>query len=158
MQSHPSVAAKWRTDTDSSTTVIRACAILATAVQCVVLVGLAAFVVMMTRVFQEITAAGSSDPRAMAQGIGEAFIPVVVAVGISVWGILGSVLIVTASNYRARWFYWASVALAIVHLLAIPFGTVYGVVFLVLLVIKRDKFRSERSARRPGTSLGVGGS
>jgi hypothetical protein len=150
------VSAKWRTDTDSSSTVIRACAILATAVQCAVLVGLAAFVVLVTRVFQEITASGSSDPRVMAEGIGQAMIPVVLAIGISVWGILGSVLIVVASNYRARWFYWASVALAIVHILTIPFGTVFGLVFLVLLVVKRDKFRSERAAERAATSAGSG--
>ena len=146
LQSHPSVAAKWRTDTDSSSPVIRACAIVATAIQCVVLVGLAAFAAAMSRVFEDITASGSSDPQAMADGIGEAMIPVVVAVGISVWGILGSVLIVTASNYRARWFYWASVTLAIVHILTVPFGTAFGLAFLILLVVKRDKFRVERLA------------
>jgi hypothetical protein len=31
--------------------------------------------------------------------------------------------------------------LAVVHILAFPFGTVFGLVFLVLLMVKRREFR-----------------
>ena len=116
-------------------------AILATAVQCAVVVGLALFVVGMLSTFRAITASGRSNPQLMAEGIGQAMVPVVLAVGVSTWGILGSVLIVAASRYRARWFYWSSVALAALHVLAFPFGTLFGLAFLVLLIVKRAEFR-----------------
>lgn len=76
----------------------------------------------------------------MAQGIGEAMIPVVLAVGVSGFGILGSVLIILASSYRAGWFFRSSVTLAVVHILAFPIGTAYGLAFLVLLLVKRREF------------------
>ena len=117
-------------------------AILATAVQCSVVVGLAFFVQDMIGTFRAITASGRSDPQLMAEGIGQAMVPVVLAVGVSTWGILGSVLIVAASKYRARWFYWASVSLAVLHIVAFPFGTVFGLAFLVLLIVKRAEFGS----------------
>ena len=117
-------------------------AILATAVQCSLVVGLAFAVLGMLSTFRAITASGRSDPQLMAEGIGQAMVPVVLAVGVSTWGILGSVVIVAASSYRARWFYWASVALAALHIVAFPFGTLFGLAFLVLLIVKRAEFRS----------------
>ena len=116
-------------------------AILATAVQCSVVVGLAFFVQGMISTFRAITASGRSDPQLMAEGIGQAMVPVVLAVAVSIWGILGGVLIVAASNYRDRWFYWASVSLAVLHIVAFPFGTAFGLAFLVLLIVKRAEFR-----------------
>jgi hypothetical protein len=117
------------------------CAIFATAVQCALLVGIFFFVLGMIETFREITASGESNPRVMAQGIGEAGVAVVLAVGVSGFGILGSVVLMVASSYRARWFFRLSVALAIVHVLAFPFGTAYGIAFLVLLLVKRREFR-----------------
>jgi hypothetical protein len=132
-------------DGDSTSNLIKGCAIVATLVQCVIFVGLGAFVFIAIGVFQGITASGTADPQAMAAGIATALVPVIVATGVSVFGTLGSVLIVLASNYRARWFYKASVVLAIAHLFAIPFGTIQGLAFLILLIVKRNDFR-ERTA------------
>jgi hypothetical protein len=117
------------------------CAVFATAVQCVLLVGIFFFILGMIETFREITASGESNPRVMAQGIAEAMVPVILAVGVSAFGILGSVVLIVASSYRARWFFRLSVTLAIVHILAFPLGTAYGIAFLVLLLVKRREFR-----------------
>ena len=122
------------------------CAIFATAVQCVLLVGIFFFVSGVLETFREITDSGESNPRVMAQGIGQAMVPIVVATSVSAFGILGSVVLIVASSYRARWFFRLSVALAIVHILAFPFGTAFGLAFLVLLLVKRREFRPRQAA------------
>jgi hypothetical protein len=116
-------------------------AALATAVQCTLLLGIASCTAKMVETFRAITASGSSDPQLMAQGIGQALVPVVLAVGFSTLGMLVSVVIIAASRYRARWFYSSSVASAIIHILTFPIGTAFGLAFLVLLIVKRREFR-----------------
>jgi hypothetical protein len=130
----------------TTSSVVRWCAILATAVQGVLLVGFVFFVLAILRTFREITASGEPNPQLMAQGVGEALIPIVLAAALSVWGILASVLIATVSRYRAKWFYRLSLVSAVLHVLAFPFGTAFGLAFLVLLLVKRAEFRAPAGA------------
>ena len=116
-------------------------AILGTAVQCSLLVGIAFFVAGMLKTFREITAGGVSDPELMTQGIGQALVPVVVALGVGVWGTFISLVTAIVSNYRSRWFFWSSAVFAVVYLIALPVGTMLGLAFLIFLIVKRREFR-----------------
>ena len=116
-------------------------AIFGTAVQCLLLVGIAFFIAGMITTFQEITAAGTSDPKLMAEGIGEALVPVVVALGVGVWGTFISLVTAIVSSYRSRWFFWWSAAFAVVYMIVLPLGTALGLAFLIFLVAKRSEFR-----------------
>ena len=116
-------------------------AVLATALQCTLLLGIAGCTATMLETFRAITDSGSSDPRLMARGMGQAMAPLVLTLFVSTLGMLVSVVMVAASSYRARWFYSASVASAIIHILAFPIGTAFGLAFLVLLLVKRREFK-----------------
>jgi hypothetical protein len=126
-------------------------AVLGTAVQCSLFVGIGFFVAGMLRTFQEITAAGTSDPRLMAEGVGQALVPVVLALGIGTWGVLISLVTANVSSYRSRWFFWFSAISAVayaalcatIYMVVLPAGTALGLVFVIFLVAKRHEFRSK---------------
>jgi biopolymer transport protein ExbB/TolQ len=126
---------------NSASRVAKWCAILGTAVQCSLLVGMAFFVAGTLKTFQEITAGGISDPKLMAQGIGEASIPVVIALGVGVWGTFISLVTAIVSNYRSRWFFWWSSVFAVVYMIVLPLGTALGLAFLIFLIARRREFR-----------------
>jgi len=128
-------------------------AILGTAVQCSLVVGIALFIVDMVKTFQEITAAGTSDPKVMAKGIGLALVPVVLALGVGVWGTFISLVTAIASAYRSRWFFWWSAVFAVVYMVVLPLGTALGLAFLIFLVAKRREFQP--SAEKSSVSAGA---
>ena len=121
--------------------VAKSFAIFGTAVQCLLLVGIALFLAGMITTFREITAAGTSDPKLMAQGIGQALVPVVIALSVGVWGTFISLVTAIVSNYRSRWFFWWSAVFAVVYMIVLPLGTALGLAFLIFLVAKRHEFR-----------------
>jgi hypothetical protein len=113
----------------------------ATIVQSATVVGLVAFGVLVVDVFQRITAGGVADPGLMARGIGAAAVPFLIAGTVGTAGLIAA-FVVAFRGYRARWFFWWSLALAIVHLTFVPIGTVLGLAWIVYLFCKRAEFLS----------------
>lgn len=59
--------------------------------------------------------------------------------------LVGMILLLVAlfySKYRAPWFFWFMAIYAGLSLLAIPIGTVIGIIVLVHIILRRDEFRS----------------
>ena len=119
----------------------RQLATAATIVQSATVVGLIAFGVLVIDVFQRITASGVADPALMARGIGNAAVPFLVAGAVGTAGLIAA-FVAALARYRARWFFWWSLALALVHLTFVPIGTVLGLAWIVYLLRKRAEFLS----------------
>lgn len=114
--------------------------------QSALLYGIARFVGLLALTFAEITASGESDPRVMAEGIGQALVPVVFWGAVGSHGLLVTVVTLVASRYRPRWFFWSSAVFAVIYILLFPpVGTTIGAALLVLLIVRRREFFAPRA-------------
>jgi hypothetical protein len=132
-------------DLDGRTPRARAFALLGLVWQCALIYGIGRFVFLMAQTFIAITRSGSSDPKLMADGIGQALVPIIVWGSVGAFGLLVTVLTLAISHYRARWFFWSSAGFAVVYLLAFPMGTFLAIALIILLVAKRKEFFASRS-------------
>jgi hypothetical protein len=57
-------------------------------------------------------------------------------------GWLSAIGVLLFSKFRPRMFYWFWFASSIVLILNIPFGSLFGIVLLIVLFIKRKEFRN----------------
>ena len=130
--------------------IARAFAVFGLVWQSALLYGGARCIFLMIGSFQEITRSGSSDPRIMADGIGQALVPVIFWGAVGVFGLLVTLLTAIASRYRARWFFWSSAIFAALYLLFLPVGTVISITLIVFLIAKRAEFAKQGSV--PGVA------
>ena len=124
----------------SSFSIAKWFALLGTAIQASLFVGIGFFLWGALQTFREITAAGTSDPRFMAEGLGEALVPVVLALGIGGVGTFISFVTALVSKYRARWFFYWSLPFAIVQSFLFPNGTLAAVPWVIFLLMNRRQF------------------
>ena len=123
----------------------RGFALLGLVWQSALIYGIGRFVFLMAQTFVAITRSGSPDPKLMADGIGQALVPIIVWGSVGAFGLLVTVLTLAISSYRARWFFWSSVGFCVVYLLVPPMGTLLSIALIVLLVTKRKEFVASRS-------------
>ena len=132
-------------------------AVIGTAVASAIYVGMVLLVSDVLEVFQRMASSGSDDAQIMAAGISRALVNVIVAGVFGSVGLIIVLLTVWFSPYRARWFFWTSLLLAITYLLFIPIAAV-AVVFVVIPVLaavlvilliakRREFFQRSRSTR-----------
>ena len=127
----------------------RAFAVIGLVLQSSIAVGVALFMARMIQTFREITESGSPDPQAMATGIGEALVPLILWGALGVVGLLTTLVTAMASTYRARWFYRSSLVFAGVYfLLYPPIGSLIGIVLVVYLLVKRKEFSHAQAANQ----------
>jgi hypothetical protein len=81
----------------------------------------------------------------MAEGIGQALVPIIVWGTVGAFGLLVTILTLAISQYRARWFFWSSAGFAVPYLLVFPMGTLLAIALIILLVVKRKEFFASRS-------------
>jgi len=63
-------------------------------------------------------------------------------------GLLGLLLnagVAVLSDYRSKWFFWASLGFAGLYCVIFPIGTVVGAGLIVYLLIKRREFLKGRA-------------
>jgi hypothetical protein len=114
--------------------------------QCALIIGLLHFAILAVLALQAIIATGSSDPRILAEALGQAMIPLVLWGAAGVLGLSATVATLIFSKYRARWFYRCSWAFAVLYLLFVPVGTLIALALIAVLVIKRREFPRARAS------------
>jgi len=119
----------------------RVFAILGTFVASALVVGILAFCVNMLALYQAFPELGVSEPKDLVPHLGKALVPVIAGASIGVFGLLTSLVTAVVSSFRARWFFWSSLALSFAYLFVPPLGTLVGVTFAAVLVLKRAQFR-----------------
>lgn len=109
------------------------------------ILGTGAILVGMAESFDKASQHGAADPETLAEDISSMVLP---AVGVSVLGLVGTVLLLVAffgKEYRARWFYWFMMVYSIFALFTFPVGTVIGIICLIALSKRKEEFFAQES-------------
>ncbi len=113
--------------------------------------GLLGTVVGMFRTFQGIALGGTSESEETAEGIRMALVTTEVGLVLGLLGTLFLLVALFANKYRAKWFYWFMMVYSILSLVALPIGTLIGIICLVYINKRKGEFllqeRVERAAR-----------
>ena len=80
------------------------------------------------------------DPSIVSGHISQALVPVVLSVVIGMAGFLVAICAAGLGSYRARWFFWAMVVVAVIYSPAVPAGTLLAVVCGTVLYRKYTEF------------------
>ncbi|MGQ8367208.1 hypothetical protein [Glaciecola sp. 1036] len=94
----------------------------------------------MSSSFQEITLFGANEPKTSQQEMSSAVLSTVIGFFLFLVALCLLTFSVVGLNYRTKWFFWALIIYSTLLLLAFPFGTVVGIIVLVVLFISRKKF------------------
>jgi hypothetical protein len=84
----------------------------------------------------------SGDPKLMSGQISSALVLPLQTIFLVLLGWLSAIGVLLFSKFRPRMFYWFWFASSIVLILNIPFGSLFGIVLLIVLFIKRKEFRN----------------
>ncbi len=129
-------------------------AILGTACQLGSVVGLIGAMIGMANAFKTLGGTHSvSDPAVLSGGLGYSLF--ITAIGFFV-GLIGLILLIialTASRYRARWFFWFLVIYGVLLLFFFPSGTAFGLFFLVYCLTKTQEFLAPAPSLPPASPL-----
>jgi len=101
--------------------------------------GIVSAIYQMIGVFQEITVSGG-DPELMAGGISQSLVPVIFSVVIAIPSLICIFVVIFLTSYRSKIFFRLWVFASIVILLALPIGTILGIILIITLFIKRKEF------------------
>jgi len=87
--------------------------------------------------FQSITLYGEGDPKVMAGGVSAALSVVIIGTVISIPGLILSVVSLYISDYRSKWLFRYSITVSIFWIISFPVGTIPGLFYIVLVLVKR---------------------
>lgn len=73
----------------------------------------------------------------MAGGISSALVSSVLGCLASLPGYIVTLYVLVKMSYRAKWFFVFNVSAATFWLLFVPIGTILGIVYIALLILKR---------------------
>jgi len=104
------------------------------------LVGVVGTVVGMMKAFQALGADNVSDPRVLAQSIGDVLIFTAIGLAFAVAGFVFICIAFFGSRYRARWFFWFLIDYGIILLLAYPVGMAMGICMILFAILHRREF------------------
>ncbi len=110
--------------------------------------GMIGTVLAMSRAFQVLGASGIGDPSQLGAVIGEALIASFVGMLVALIGAIFMLVAVFGYRYRESWMFRLLIILGVLYLLYFPLGTVIGVVFLSVALIKRHEFGLQSSVTK----------
>ncbi|MCW8878287.1 MAG: MotA/TolQ/ExbB proton channel family protein [Kangiellaceae bacterium] len=87
--------------------------------------------------FQSITLYGEGDPKVMAGGISAALSFLIIGALISIPGLIISIISLFISSYRSKWLFRYSIMVSIFWIVSFPVGTVFGLVYFIIILVKR---------------------
>lgn len=90
-----------------------------------------------------IEAEGNGAAEAIASYINLALYTTAVGIIAVLIGIVLLLVALFSHRYRAPWFFWFMAIYSVLMLLAFPIGTVFGIVVLVYIILRRKEFRSD---------------
>jgi len=107
------------------------------------LVGITQTALYLKEIFQTITLNGAGDPKVMAGHITQSLAYMVTWLFIVVPGFVFAIFAIYFSGYRSRVFFnlWKLSAFSL--LISFPFGSVFGLIFGVILFVKRSEFKKD---------------
>ena len=111
-------------------------AILGSILQIPLFIGTIATIVGFIVTFQAVTIYGAGDPKLMAGGISSALVSLILGSLVSLPGYIVTLYVVVKTSYREKWFIIFNILAAIFWLLFVPIGTVLGIVYITLLILK----------------------
>lgn len=91
--------------------------------------------------FVDIESDSIASSRAMATRISQSMVPATASTIVSLPSLICLFLSLATSSYRSRRFYRFWIFLAIVWILAVPIGTVFGLILAIVLYLNRKSFR-----------------
>lgn len=105
------------------------------------LVGTAQTVLYLYDIIPTVAPNGTGDPKLMAGHISQSLVYMVTWLFIAVPGCIFGLIAIYVSSYRSRVFFslWKLSAFSL--LISFPFGSVFGLIFSVVLFLKRSEFR-----------------
>lgn len=93
--------------------------------------------IKLIQVFQSITLYGNGDTKVMASGMSNTLSYFIIGALISVPGLIISIVSLFISSYRNRRLFIYSIIIAIFWMISFPIGTIFGVIYLIILLIKK---------------------
>ncbi|MDH5630886.1 MAG: MotA/TolQ/ExbB proton channel family protein [Gammaproteobacteria bacterium] len=120
-------------------------AIVGSIIQIFVILGFISFLFSLIELFYAINLYGTGDPKVMAGGISEALTKSLVGCFVPLTGLIISSIALFVSDYRSKPFFLYSIFVSIFWLLSFPWGTVFGLIFLILVIKKRKVFVSSEA-------------
>ena len=120
-------------------------AIVGSIIQIFVILGFISFLFSLIELFYAINLYGTGDPKVMAGGISEALTKSLVVCIVALPGLIISSIALFVSDYRSKLFFLYSIFVSIFWLLSFPWGTVFGLIFLILVIKKRKVFVSSEA-------------
>ncbi len=99
----------------------------------------------MIKTFEAIAIYGTGDAEAVSAGVSEALITTEIGLVLGFVG-TGFLYVALLSNeYRARWFYKFMTIYSYLNLIAIPVGTVIGILTLKYLKKRKSEFQVDET-------------
>ena len=140
----------------------RTLAVIGAILQLGPILGLLGTVLGMMRSFAALNAQGVAAPGQLAEAIGQTLTSTAMGMVVGVIGLVLLCIALTASRYRAKWFFRFLVIYSCPLLLFMPVvGTAFGAFFLIYCLPRREDFGSETNftaeseAARSGTELPI---
>jgi biopolymer transport protein ExbB/TolQ len=112
-------------------------AVLSIVLQLPVYWGFFNFILGMVFTFQTITIYGSGDPKPMASGISNSLVYSLLGCIFSLPGLILSWYVLFKKKYRSKLLCAANIVSSAVWVLSVPWGTIFGIAYFVLIFIKR---------------------
>lgn len=104
------------------------------------LVGLSGTVWGMVGAFETLAASGVGDPEKLSAAIGDVLVSTAVGILFGLAGIILLVIAITFCRYRAPWAFWFLTIYGALLILAFPFGTPFGLFFVIYCQMKKNEF------------------
>lgn len=101
-------------------------------------------VIGMVRAFGVRAGHGISDPQALSGAVSEVLWMTFAGVLLGIIGLILCIIAATAARYRAQWFFWFLVIYGALLFFSYPYGTPFGLFFVVYCLAKRKEFFPSR--------------
>lgn len=94
----------------------------------------------------ELLAEAQGDPKIVAGQVSQRLVPVVLSLVFGLVAFLVGTCSIAFGTYRAPWFIWALLVVAIIYSLAFPVGTVLALICGLVLFLKRAEIFPDRNS------------
>ena len=88
----------------------------------------------------QIVDEAQGDPSIVSGHISQALAPVVLSIVVGMVGFLTAIFATAFGSYRARWYFWAMVVVAVIYCPAVPPGTLLAIACGTVLYRKYSEF------------------
>ena len=102
--------------------------------------GFVSFVNHIAKTLNKISVSNPQDPSILSGELSQSLVPILTSLIFSLPGIVCIFFVLFFTSYRVKNFYRVWLVIAIVLLLSLPFGTLFGLALLIVLYIKKNEF------------------